>query len=124
MRRGDQAARCLGWALAGLSIGLSGCGGGGGEDVSAPERAEAPALQEAGLTQPSNTTGRLLASNCFQCHGTGGMGGLEKIRGGEVREVREYRDLLRQPANQDIMAAHAQGYTDAQIAAIIQYLQQ
>ena len=24
------------------------------------------------ITQPANTTGRLLASNCFQCHGTGG----------------------------------------------------
>ncbi|MFM2328484.1 MAG: hypothetical protein RLZZ494_587 [Pseudomonadota bacterium] len=130
MRRANKAARGPGWGLvAGLSIALVGCGGGTDESASAAEAtaataARAVAVQEASLGQPANTTGRLLASNCFQCHGTGGMGGLEKIRGGEVSEVREYRDLLRQPANQDIMAAHAQGYTDAQIAAIIQYLQQ
>lgn len=126
MHRANKAALSPGWVLvAGLSMGVVGCGGGADEPSSATAApAEARVLQEASLSQPSNTTGRLLASNCFQCHGTGGMGGLEKIRGGEVSEVREYRDLLREPANQDIMAAHAQGYTDAQIAAIIQYLQQ
>lgn len=72
-------------------------------------------------TQPANTTGRLLASNCFQCHGTGGIGGFERIRGGEAGEVRDYLSL---PANSSIMAAHAQGYTSAQINAIIAYLQQ
>ena len=70
---------------------------------------------------PVNTTGRLLASNCFQCHGTNGSGGFENIRGGEAAEVKEY---LRKSANSDIMAAHAQGYTDAQLNAIIAYLQQ
>ena len=34
--------------------------------------------------------GRLLASNCFQCHGTGGYGGFDRIRGGEADEVLEY----------------------------------
>ncbi|MBL0719784.1 hypothetical protein JI742_07770 [Piscinibacter sp. Jin2] len=69
-----------------------------------------------------DSPGRLLASNCFQCHGTGGTGGFDNIRGGEAEEVREYRDLAREPARQDIMAAHAQGYTDAQIALILQNL--
>jgi hypothetical protein len=73
------------------------------------------------LVQPVNTTGRLLASNCFQCHGTGGVGGFERIRGGEADEIREY---LTRPANSSIMAAHAQGYTAAQLNAIIAYLQQ
>ncbi len=71
--------------------------------------------------QPVNTTGRLLASNCFQCHGTGGVGGFDNIRGSEASEVREY---LSKPANSNIMAAHAQGYTRAQLDAIIAYLQQ
>ncbi len=71
--------------------------------------------------QPVNTTGRLLASNCFQCHGTGGVGGFDSIRGSEASEVREY---LSKPANSNIMAAHAQGYTRAQLDAIIAYLQQ
>ena len=73
------------------------------------------------LTQPTNTTGRLLASNCFQCHGTGGVGGFDRIRGGDAGEITEY---LTRPANSSIMAAHAQGYTTAQLNAIIAYLQQ
>jgi mono/diheme cytochrome c family protein len=74
-----------------------------------------------GQVQPANTTGRLLASNCFQCHGTGGMGGFERIRNGESDEIYEY---LSQSASGSIMAAHAQGYTAAQLRSIISYLQQ
>jgi hypothetical protein len=75
----------------------------------------------ATVLQPANSSGRLLASNCFQCHGTGGVGGFESIRRGEASEIREY---LSQAANSGIMAAHAQGYTMAQINSIITYLQQ
>ena len=73
------------------------------------------------VAQANNTTGRLLASNCFQCHGTGGYGGFERIRGGEADEVLEY---LTQSGPSNIMAAHAQGYTRAQLLSVIQYLQQ
>ena len=76
--------------------------------------------QSTVVSQPANTTGRLLASNCFQCHGTGGAGGFEKIRG-NASEVKKY---LGKAANGDIMTAHAQGYTSAQLDAIITYLQQ
>lgn len=72
-------------------------------------------------SQPASTAGRLLASNCFQCHGTGGMGGFGNLRGSEATEVKEY---LGKDASSDIMAAHAQGYTSAQLDAIIAYLQQ
>ena len=75
----------------------------------------------APVAQPANTTGRLLASNCFQCHGTLGRGGFDNIRGGEAGEVREY---LGKTASGDIMAAHAQGYTPAQLDAIVKYLNQ
>ena len=97
-------------------LALAACGGSGGAD-SGGDGVQSP-------NQPANTEGRLLASNCFQCHGTGGMGGFEGIRGGEADEVRKYRDLAASPARGDIMAAHAQGYTDAQIAAIVTYLKQ
>lgn len=73
------------------------------------------------VAQPANTTGRLLASNCFQCHGTLGRGGFDNIRDGEAGEVREY---LGKTASADIMAAHAQGYTPAQLDAIVKYLNQ
>jgi cytochrome c553 len=73
------------------------------------------------IMQAANTTGRLLASNCFQCHGTGGDSGFDRIRGSEADEVLEY---LTKSGPSNIMAAHAQGYTRAQLMTIIQYLQQ
>ena len=76
---------------------------------------------QAQTTVSAPPAGRLLASNCFQCHGTGGVGGFERIRGSDAAEVKDY---LRKPARSDIMAAHAQGYTSAQLDAIIAYLKQ
>ena len=73
------------------------------------------------VAQPANTSGRLLASNCFQCHGTLGTGGFESIRGKEASEVLEF---MTKTASKNIMAAHAQGYTPAQLQKIIAYLQQ
>ena len=70
--------------------------------------------------QPADN-GRLLASNCFQCHGTLGLGGFDKIRGSEASEVLEF---MTKTASRDIMAAHAQGYTPEQLKKIIAYLQQ
>jgi Cytochrome C oxidase, cbb3-type, subunit III len=101
---------------------LSACGGSGGSDNSGDGGSGGGGAVTL-IDQPADTTGRLLASNCFQCHGTGGQGGFESLRG-EADEVRRYRDLAARPARSDIMAAHAQGYTDAQISAVIRYLQQ
>lgn len=75
----------------------------------------------AAPTASASTEGRLLASNCFQCHGTNGTGGFDSIRGSEADEVLEF---LTKTASKDIMAAHAQGYTRAQLLKIIAYLQQ
>ena len=70
------------------------------------------------------TEGRLLASNCFQCHGTYGSGGFEQLLGESEREI--YEELLEYQADPDfttdIMAAHLQGYTEAQLRAIAKYL--
>lgn len=95
---------------------LAACGGGN----AGPQNTD-PAAAKTPLSQPANTQGRLLASNCFQCHGTGGVGGFDHIRGKEAHEIREY---LGRAANSSIMAAHAQGYTPEQIDAIVAYLQQ
>lgn len=81
----------------------------------------APAAAHAQTTSAVEVPGRLLASNCFQCHGTGGVGGFERIRGSDASELKDY---LGKPARNDIMAAHAQGYTSAQLDAIIAYLKQ
>ena len=71
-----------------------------------------------------NTDGRLLASNCFQCHGTNGSGGFEKLLGETEAEI--FDELVEFASGQEdadgIMAAHTKGYTEAQMRAIAKYL--
>lgn len=100
--------------LGGTALALFACGG-------ASSGSSSGSASSAAVAQPANTTGRLLASNCFQCHGTGGYGGFENIRGSEAEEVLDY---LTKSGPSNIMAAHAQGYTRAQLLTIIQYLKQ
>lgn len=140
MAADNSSSRCrarsaLWAALAGCGLGLAACGGGSGDGGVVASRAAAAPAAEVGVlargrqqtgstavqTQPANTAGRLLASNCFQCHGTLGLGGFEKIRGKDAAEVVEY---LGKPANSSLMAAHAQGYSREQLQAIVAYLQQ
>jgi cytochrome subunit of sulfide dehydrogenase len=68
--------------------------------------------------------GRLLASNCFQCHGTNGKGpGFDEIAGKSVGEI--YKKLKEFQAGKEgsgIMAKHSLGYTDAQLMAIDSWL--
>lgn len=79
------------------------------------------------VTVTANTaevvTGRLLASNCFQCHGTNGAGGFEKLAGKSVSE--NYAELKKFSTGSEdpngIMAAHAMGFSDAQLNAIATY---
>jgi cytochrome c553 len=67
--------------------------------------------------------GRLLASNCFQCHGTNGTGGFDRLSGKSANET--YKDLKEFASGQEdpnsIMAAHAMGFTDAQLRAMAVY---
>ena len=118
-----------------IALGLAACGGGSGSGADAQPSAAGDATasilgSRSGGTstttikpvaQPQNTEGRLLASNCFQCHGTMGTGGFDSIRGKDAGEVLEF---LTKNASRDIMAAHAQGYTPAQLKKIVSYLQQ
>lgn len=80
----------------------------------------APASQAA-TTIPA---GRLLASNCFQCHGTNGRGpGFERLAGQSASEL--YQELKEFQSGQEgngIMAKHAWGYTDAQLQSLASWL--
>jgi sulfide dehydrogenase cytochrome subunit len=71
-------------------------------------------------TSPS---GRLLASNCFQCHGTNGKGpGFDTLAGKSASEI--YKEMLEFRAGKEgpgIMAKHVTGYTDAQLKLIANY---
>ncbi len=82
------------------------------------------ALAAAGSAQAQvGQAGRLLASNCFQCHGTNGKGGFDAINGKSVGEI--YKKLKEFQAGKEgdgIMAKHALGYTDAQMVALDKWL--
>jgi cytochrome subunit of sulfide dehydrogenase len=81
----------------------------------------AAAAASAQVTVPN---GRLLASNCFQCHGTNGRGpGFDSLAGKPASEL--FRDLKEFQSGEEgggLMGKHAWGYTDAQLQALSQYL--
>ena len=78
----------------------------------------------AQLLAPPSEPGRLLASNCFQCHGTNGRGpGFDRLAGKSANEI--YQELLGYRAGKEgdgIMTRHALGYSDAQLRLIASYL--
>jgi sulfide dehydrogenase cytochrome subunit len=68
--------------------------------------------------------GRLLASNCFQCHGTNGnaVGDMEELAGEDFEDI--YEELLEmraRAANTHIMHLQARSYTDEQLRLIADY---
>lgn len=67
--------------------------------------------------------GRLLASQCAQCHGTNGAGpGFDEIAGKNARELyNELREMKYRPI-EGIMDRQARGYTDSQLDLISNYL--
>jgi cytochrome c553 len=82
------------------------------------------ALAAASLHAQTPPPGRLLASNCFQCHGTNGKGpGFESLAGKSANEI--YQDLLEYRAGKEgngLMTKHAMGYTDQQLRQLSQWL--
>ncbi len=87
-----------------------------------------PTLPEAqAQTQTQTITpppGRLLASNCFQCHGTNGKGpGFETLAGKSASELyKEMKEFQSGKEGDNIMARHVMGYTDAQLQSLAQWL--
>ena len=82
--------------------------------------AAAASAQQTGTPHP----GRLLASNCFQCHGTDGRGDgtFERLAGQSASDIAgELREMMAENKRGDIMTIHALGYTDAQVRAIAEY---
>ena len=74
--------------------------------------------------QTAAPAGRLLASNCFQCHGTNGKGpGFDKLAGESARELlKELQEFRAGKEGNGIMARHALGYTDEQMRLLTAYL--
>jgi cytochrome subunit of sulfide dehydrogenase len=82
------------------------------------------ALSLCAQAQTAPPPGRLLASNCFQCHGTNGKGpGFDRLAGKSSSEI--YKDLKEFQSGKEgngIMAKHAMGYTDAQLLSLSSWL--
>lgn len=78
--------------------------------------ASAPSAASAATAVP---VGRLLASNCFNCHGTDGhpSGGFDSLAGDSASEiVKTLQEMAaKSPEDGGIMRAHATGYTDEQM---------
>jgi cytochrome c553 len=130
--RRHDIGRALG-ALA-LILNLAACGGGTESEAGARIAETRSTIASARSTGSSSATpaaavvavvqdseGRLLASNCSQCHGTLGTSGFGEIRGSDSSELTEFATKT---ANGNIMVAHAQGYTPEQLQAIAAYLRQ
>ena len=68
--------------------------------------------------------GRLLASNCFQCHGTDGRGpGFDRLSGKSALEIyKELGEFRSGKEGKGIMARHTMGYTDTQLRDLSAWL--
>ncbi len=68
--------------------------------------------------------GRLLASNCFQCHGTNGVisAGFGTLAGVSATDMmNKLNDMRMKPAGSSIMIPHARGYSTTELQAIAGY---
>ncbi len=66
--------------------------------------------------------GRVLASNCFQCHGTNGYG-YEELAGENASEIiSELNEMKAKNPQKNIMNAHAMAYTTEEIKIIANYI--
>lgn len=81
--------------------------------------AVSPAFAQTTTTAPP--PGRLLASNCFQCHGTNGSGGFDRLAGKSSGEIYNELREMQQKSPPKMMDMHARGYTDAQLRLIADY---
>jgi sulfide dehydrogenase cytochrome subunit len=68
--------------------------------------------------------GRLLASNCSQCHGTSEQGpGFDKLTGKSAAKLyKELKEFQSGKEGENIMARHAMGFTDAQLRELSRWL--
>ncbi len=75
-------------------------------------------------TAQTPPAGRLLASNCFQCHGTNGQGpGFDSLSGKSAKELLEKMQSFRSgKEGAGLMTKHALGYTDDQLRQLASWL--
>lgn len=73
----------------------------------------------------TSSQARVLAANCFQCHGTNGHAGELKIASMSAASmINKFNEYKQKAANADIMYLHAQSYSTAEIALIADFFSQ
>lgn len=80
-----------------------------------------PKITAAGVVVPDGA--RLLASQCFQCHGTDGKSttGIDSLAGENQAELISEMREMKAKTKVDLMHYQAKAYTDAQIQLIAAY---
>lgn len=69
--------------------------------------------------------GRVLASNCFQCHGTNGYASELKIGEQSASSIiSDINEMKTKDPRSNIMIVHAKAYTDEEIKLIANYISQ
>jgi cytochrome c553 len=113
---------------------LSGCGSSSSDDSNTPytDASDSGISDSSGNTNPVVSPdgtiipdgARLLASQCFQCHGTDGRSqtDIDSLAGESERELIEEMLEMRRDNDNDLMTYQAHGYSDAQIRAIAAYI--
>jgi cytochrome c553 len=124
---GNSNTAAVGTALSGNVITVTGKSAGSAELTVRDTRSTVKVqVTVTSSTPPPPTSeihpGRLLASNCFQCHGTNGSGGFDRLQGSSdlLSELRKFASGQEDAGG--IMAAHAMGYTDQQLQLIADFL--
>lgn len=76
-------------------------------------------------TSTTPPPGQLLASNCFQCHGTNGnpqVAGFGRLAGKSSDDIfKKLKEFQADTDPNEIMIVHARGYTDAQLRLIADF---
>ena len=116
--------------VAALSTGVLGTAVFGSAPNAAPASSESSAgsaPRAAAAVPLAQHPGKILAGNCFQCHGTDGKGGpFEGIAGESANEL--FSELKELQTDTDpekaIMRVHALADTDAQLRLIAAYFAQ
>ncbi|MGH6626542.1 MAG: c-type cytochrome [Burkholderiaceae bacterium] len=79
----------------------------------------------AGAQTSAAPPGRLLASNCFQCHGTNGnpqVAGFDRLAGRSADDLfKKLKELQAETDPNEIMKVHALGYSDDQLRLIADF---
>jgi len=95
------------------------------ENLVSPEDQEKTAVsQEVSLKSTNiDLPGRVLASNCFQCHGTNGYAGELKIGEQSASSIiSDINEMKTKDPRSNIMNVHAKAYTTEEIKIIANYI--